>query len=285
MVYRIEIGLKNGVPDVKGKSTIFNAKQSFGLEITNCNVRDVYKINANISKEQAEIVKKLFSDDVIANSELGRLPFNSSFDWCIEISFKPGVTDNLGRTARGSLEDILQRDLSWDEQIYTSSQYFISGNINKVEVEKLCYDLIANRLIHDVLILNEEEWRNSKIDLAIPIFNDQFVEIVKTIELPDCDTSLQKISDDGILSLSLEEMRAIRNHYLNDEVKTYRKSVNLPMWPTDIELECIAQTWSEHCSHKIFAGTINYKDEEKGQNEIIHSLYKTYVKASTKKIQ
>ena len=31
MVYRIEIGLKNDVPDAKGTSTIFNAKQSFGL--------------------------------------------------------------------------------------------------------------------------------------------------------------------------------------------------------------------------------------------------------------
>lgn len=285
MVYRIEIGLKNDVPDAIGTSTIFNAKQSFGLKINNCNVRDVYKINANITKDQAEIIKKLFSDNVIAESELGRLPFNSSFDWCIEVSFKPGVTDNLGRTARGSLEDILQRDLSWDEQVYTSSQYFISGDLNKIEVEKLSYDLLANRLIQNVSILNEQEWRNSKIDLEIPIFKDQFIERVNTIELPDCDSSLQKISDDGILSLSLEEMRAIRNHYLNDEVKAYRKSLDLPMWPTDIELECIAQTWSEHCSHKIFAGTINYRDEEMNHNEIIHSLYKTYIKASTKKIQ
>ena len=39
MVYRIEIGLKNDVPDAKGTSTIFNAKQSFGLKINNCNVR------------------------------------------------------------------------------------------------------------------------------------------------------------------------------------------------------------------------------------------------------
>ena len=53
---------------------------------------------------------------------------------------------------------------------------------------------------------------------------------------------------------------------------------------TDIELECIAQTWSEHCSHKIFAGTVNYRDEETGEEETIHSLYKTYVKASTKNV-
>ena len=51
-----------------------------------------------------------------------------------------------------------------------------------------------------------------------------------------------------------------------------------------MELECIAQTWSEHCSHKIFAGTVHYRDAETGEEETIHSLYKTYVKASTNRI-
>ena len=31
--------------------------------------------------------------------------------------------------------------------------------------------------------------------------------------------------------------------------------------PTDVELETIAQTWSEHCSHKTLAGRIEYRDE------------------------
>ena len=57
-----------------------------------------------------------------------------------------------------------------------------------------------------------------------------------------------RISNDGILSLSLEEMRAIRKHYLEPSVQSYRKSLGLSIWPTDVELECIAQTWSEHCS-------------------------------------
>ena len=31
--------------------------------------------------------------------------------------------------------------------------------------------------------------------------------------------------------------------------------------PTDIELETIAQTWSEHCSHKTLTGRVTYTDE------------------------
>ena len=33
--------------------------------------------------------------------------------------------------------------------------------------------------------------------------------------------------------------------------------------PTDVELETIAQTWSEHCSHKTLAGRIAYRDERR----------------------
>ena len=57
------------------------------------------------------------------------------------------------------------------------------------------------------------------------------------VELPDDDAALMKISSDGILSLSLEEMRAIRNHYLQQDVQAHRAEMGLPAWPTDIELE------------------------------------------------
>ncbi len=47
----------------------------------------------------------------------------------------------------------------------------------------------------------------------------------------------------GLLSLNLQEMKAIQSYF-------DRQGRN----PTDIELETIAQTWSEHCKHKTFSG-------------------------------
>ncbi|MCA9249260.1 MAG: phosphoribosylformylglycinamidine synthase subunit PurL, partial [Planctomycetales bacterium] len=46
------------------------------------------------------------------------------------------------------------------------------------------------------------------------------------------------------------EMRQIQEHF-----RTLERE------PTDIELETLAQTWSEHCSHKTLAGRIAYRDE------------------------
>ena len=285
MIYRIEIGLKDGVPDARGRGVIHRAAGALKMELADCRTRDVYKVVANIDDSLAATVQKTFADPVVAESAMGRLPAPESFDWMLEVGFKPGVTDNVGRTARGALKDIVGRDLEWEEQVYTCIQYFLSGSLSREDVEHLGKDLLANTLIQTISVFSKEEWLASAPDVSAPIFDDHPEIKVNTIELPDDDAALMKISSDGILSLSLDEMRAIRNHYLRDDVKAHRAELDLPEWPTDIELECIAQTWSEHCSHKIFAGTVNYKDEETGEEETIHSLYKSYVKASTKKVE
>jgi len=285
MIYRIEIGLKDGVPDARGRAVIHRAKSTLKMEITRCRTRDVYKVNAKIDDAAAAAVRKAFTDPVVAESAMGRLPAPEPFDWLLEIGFKPGVTDNVGRTARGALQDVVGRELEWEEQVYTCIQYFLTGELTREDVERLGRDLLANVLIQTINVFSRKEWVESEPDMSIPVFCDHPEIKVRTIELPDDDEELMRISSEGILSLSLEEMRAIRNHYLREDVKAHRAELGLPEWPTDVELECIAQTWSEHCSHKIFAGTVLYRDEETGEEETIHSLYKTYVKAATRKVQ
>lgn len=285
MICRIEIGLKDGVPDARGRSVIGRAKGALGMEIAACRTRDVYKVNAEMDEVLAGKVQQAFADPVVAESAMGRLAAPESFDWLLEVGFKPGVTDNVGRTARCVLQDVLGRELVWEEQVYTSIQYFLSGELSRADVEHLGKDLLANTLIQTISVFSADEWAAAEPDMTLPVFTEKTETHVAVIELPDDDAELMRISSEGILSLSLEEMRAIRNHYLRPDVQAHRKELELPEWPTDVELECIAQTWSEHCSHKIFAGTVEYKDEETGEEETINSLYKTYVKASTKKVQ
>ena len=63
------------------------------------------------------------------------------------------------------------------------------------------------------------------------------------------DAALAKLSRQGQLYLSLAEMQTIQAHF---------RSIGRD--PTDVELESVAQTWSEHCSHKTLAGRIHYSD-------------------------
>ena len=96
---------------------------------------------------------------------------------------------------------------------------------------------------------------------------------VKQIPILNADADeLLRISQEGLLSLNLAEMQAIQAHF-----------AKLERNPTDVELETIAQTWSEHCVHKTFKSMIEY--EEKGrETEMIDGLFKTYIQRATEEI-
>jgi len=96
--------------------------------------------------------------------------------------------------------------------------------------------------------------------------------MVKKIEIIDAtDEKLLEISEKGLLSLNLEEMKAIQEYFKK-----------LDRNPTDVELETLAQTWSEHCVHKTFKALINY--EEKGKEQIIDGLLKSTIMRATSEL-
>ena len=107
-----------------------------------------------------------------------------------------------------------------------------------------------------------------------------------TVDLEVPDDELISISEKGLLALNLEEMKAIQAHYRDVSVRESRKAIGLPpSSPTDAELECLAQTWSEHCSHKIFAAEIHHVDTTTGEDTTIDSLFKTHIMQPTLDIQ
>ena len=88
------------------------------------------------------------------------------------------------------------------------------------------------------------------------------------------DKELLALSKKAVLSLSLVEMKA---------VKAYLKKLGRN--PTDIELETVAQTWSEHCKHKTLTGIIEYTEHQQlaaGSQQSAKGK-KTKVKGKTKK--
>jgi phosphoribosylformylglycinamidine synthase len=73
------------------------------------------------------------------------------------------------------------------------------------------------------------------------------------------------------LSLSQEDMLAVQKIFAEEKRE-----------PTDVELEVIAQTWSEHCKHRIFGALIEHTVD--GKTETVDGLFKTYIKAVTERI-
>lgn len=282
MAIRIEIGLKPGVPDPRGTSVAKRARAYLGAPVTACQTRDVFLVDAPLSEEEATRVARAFCDPVTQVPALNRLA-PPPFDWLVEISFKPGVTDNVGRTARTVLIDMLDRVLGPYEDVYTATQYFFSGSLTRADAERIAFELLANPLIQTARVYSWEEWSQSAPITEPPVIRDTSEPVVREIDLEVGDDDLLRISRDGILSLSLDEMRAIRDYFRREDVRAERALLGLPPRPTDLELECIAQTWSEHCKHKIFAARIHYTDET-GQTREIDSLFKTFIRATTEEV-
>ncbi|MBX5327745.1 MAG: phosphoribosylformylglycinamidine synthase subunit PurL [Candidatus Bathyarchaeota archaeon] len=81
------------------------------------------------------------------------------------------------------------------------------------------------------------------------------------------DQQLLEISRELGIGLNLHEMKAVQEYFR-------KKGRN----PTDVELQTIGQTWSEHCFHKTFKGKIKVDEKE------IDSLFKTYIARATDEV-
>jgi len=79
---------------------------------------------------------------------------------------------------------------------------------------------------------------------------------------------LQEINNELALGFSAEELKSIQAYF-----KEQKRN------PTDVELQTISQTWSEHCCHKTFKGKIEVDGKE------IQGLFKTYISKATKQIK
>jgi phosphoribosylformylglycinamidine synthase len=282
-VHRIEVGFKKGVTDAAGESVRGRILGHLGIRVESVNTVDVYTIDGEIDSKKADFLRKtLFSDPVIQESTLNA-PLERDFSWMIEVGYRPGVTDNVGRTSVEGIRDVLGARLSGEPSVYTSRKYLICGDILRDDADKIASGLLANELIQRWRITSHEEWdpRNPQW-LDIPEVQMEHRPAVRYYDLNVSDEELLRISAEGILALDLKEMKAIQAYYRRPEVIEERRRLGLEPKPTDAELEAIAQTWSEHCKHKIFSGTIAYTED--GKSEVIDSLFDTCIKRATKEI-
>ena len=275
-LHRIEVGIS-----VSGglKNAI---QKDLGIDgVEKVELIDVYTIECgsiDLSNEQLHhLGSELFSDPIVqrysVDSPLVK-PFNGV---AIEIGFKPGVTDNVGNASANAVKDALNIAVN---DVYSSKQYLIYGNVSANDGEKIARDLLANKLIERWEIIEGKQYNGFKAYAPKVILSHKpKVKEIKILEASD--EELMEISKKGLLALNLIEMKKIQEYYKS--IKDKRMSKGLPANPTDIELECIAQTWSEHCKHKIFNAKIEYY--ENGKKEIIDSVFKTFIKKGTDTIK
>ena len=157
----------------------------------------------------------------------------------LNVLYKPGVTDNVATSTQKALVDLgFQVDA-----VATVRKYWFEAGVSAAELDRLSKRVLANDAVERVIA---GPLQMEKIGAG-----SDYRFRLETIPIRRMDDkALMVLSKQGQLYLSLAEMQTIRQHWIDQDRD-----------PTDIELETVAQTWSEHCSHKTLKGRIHYSDE------------------------
>jgi len=187
------------------------------------------------------------------------LPFSLS-PLLIHVLPKPGVMDPVAQSVMSAITDFgLKAEVG-----RTLKKYWIEG-LPSERIAALSGKVLANDAIEQVIV-GPLTFRH--LELGLPYTFRLTTVPIRTMD----DDALQVLSRQGQLYLSLTEMQTIQAHFRQ-----------LDRDPTDAELETIAQTWSEHCSHKTLTGRIRYRD---GSGErVFQNMLKETIFAATEKIR
>lgn len=273
MISRVYVWEKG--EDIRGKLCLASwAEHAPAGSLKKVSVVDGYLIESRLGREGLLRAAAALANPVSESYAVNKLP-DAPFDWCIEIGFKPGVTDNAGHTARETIADLLNLKKGQPLAVYTSKIFLISGRLAKADAERIAASLHNPLIERATIIPGKELARVRTLPQHAPrVILPKSTPVIK-VPLAVPDDELVRIGKEGILgpdkarrgplALDLASMHAIQAYF-----RTERRD------PTDIEIESLAQTWSEHCKHTIFADPID---------DVRNGLYRTYIKGATNLIR
>ena len=276
-----------GLTDARGQSAKALLASDTGLVADEVRVILGYQVMADLSEEERDTaLYDLFADPIIETASYDEVllaSFQNPPDVAIKVGFKPGVTDNSAQAALDGLTTLFGHHST--AEIATTKTYAIWGLPS--ESSETIARALHNPMIERASIASRHDCEKGEWpSLDFPRMNPLPYVKPATVDLEVSDDELISISEKGLLALNLEEMKAIQAHYRDERVRDARRGLGLPhSSPTDAELECLAQTWSEHCSHKIFAAEIHHVDTVTGEDTTIDSLFKTHIMQPTLDIQ
>lgn len=252
--------------------------RSLGFPLRELHLVDVYTIataRRDFSPDELSQIGAQLSNPVVQRYSVDR-PTEAEFDYAIEVGFLPGVTDNAGTTAKQTIEDYFGFRFGEGEAVFSSQLYLVSGDLTPESLERLTAAL-ANPLVNRVHVRSREEYAGKGMDAITPFVHLHELQAAGTVDLDLPDAELARIGKEGItdpgtgerrgpLALDLAQLHAIRDYFRG-----------LGRKPTDVELESLAQTWSEHCKHTIFASAMD--------DDVPRGLYKSCIQAATNTIR
>ena len=266
-IYRVEV---SPLPGEMRENYLLDDITALGIAgVERVERHDLYFLRGDLSEAQlTQLIAELLADPITQTASWGL----ADAPWAapvgairVEVGFLQGVTDSVADNLRARAHLLGMTGL---RAAASAQSYLLYGVISGEQAREIARRLLCNDVIQYYALGQLASHLGAE-----PAEVAMRAEVVAITAMSDDE--LLRTSRERLLSLDLAEMRAIQGYFRREGRE-----------PTDVELESLAQTWSEHCVHKTFKGIVDYTEITPAgeRRERIDSLIKTYLQAATRAI-
>ncbi|MGC4032322.1 MAG: phosphoribosylformylglycinamidine synthase subunit PurS [Tepidisphaeraceae bacterium] len=257
MIYRIDVW-----PTTQDESAAAVAKQAqqAGVAVSAAHESRVYFLETDAPADAVtRVAAKVLADPVTDSFQLVTAPYADGDKSRVEVHLKPGVMDPTAASATMALNEAGLPT----SQVRTGRAFKFDRVLTADELKTLAARVLANGVVESV-------YYETHLPKSFAVANIKLFEL-RSVPMRDLDdAALATLSRQGHLFLNVTEMRAVRDYFVAQGRE-----------PTDIELETVAQTWSEHCVHKTLKSTVDVYDDAGTKLRSYDNLIKETIFAST----
>ena len=250
MLWEVEILPIGSEKDYEGQRVLASARSQGIAGLKSVISARTFLIQGELTQEDINrAADQLLVDSVTEQFHVRQLPAspadisNSQSPILLNVLLHPGVTDSV---AENAVRALVRLNLNVTN-VATCRRYWIAGDLDAAKLTQLTKKVLSNDAI-EYVVKGPLQIR----DLSVGSEYKLKLTTVPIREMNDDD--LMVLSKKGQLYLSIAEMKTVQDYFRS-----------LQRDPTDIELETVAQTWSEHCSHKTLGGRIHYVETSEGK--------------------
>ena len=254
MIHRIDVRPAGADPAGEG---VCRQIRELGIDVAQVRSARVYLIDADLDAGAVRrIADELLADPVAEKADLVVAPPADSGASRIEVHLKAGVMDPVAASTEMAIRDM---GLAVRE-VRTARAFLIEPVLPREKLSHIALRVLANGVIESVHF-------EAHLPTAFAAGHEYKLKL-RHVPLRDLeDGPLMKLSREGHLFLSLAEMKAIQAYFRQQGRE-----------PTDIELETLAQTWSEHCVHKTLKSAVEVEERDEAGKVVARRKYGNLIK-------
>ena len=237
-IHRVEVRPKPGCVDVRGSSLLKRVVADGGVDARVIDYAQVYLIEGELNQNDLQFISQQLLADPVTQIAFAGAVAQPKPGCTIEIHPLAGVTDPAAESVELAVEKLVGKVV----QVRTGERWDFHG-ATRAQGESITAKYLANTVVQAVHV-------GPYMPTQFPVGTERAVEVKEIPLLGLSDAELEKLSRQAHLFLDLQEMRSIQAYYRG-----------LKREPREIELETLAQTWSEHCVHKTLKSRVSYKEK------------------------